>query len=96
MVEEVNGGNNSIDLENMNLDERAIHIHGGVEHNLAGYSKHYSCRSTKILGGNELTKTIDYGRINFLELGKHMLKSSYISNLRQLLKIALELKKNFW
>jgi hypothetical protein len=62
MVEEVNGGDNSIDLENMNLDKRAIHM----EHNLAGYSKHYSCRSTKILGGNELTKTIDYNRRNFL------------------------------
>jgi hypothetical protein len=39
MVEEVNGGNNSINLENTYLDRRAIHIHGGMEHNLAGYAK---------------------------------------------------------
>jgi hypothetical protein len=29
MVEEVNGGYNSIDSENIDLNRRAIHIHGG-------------------------------------------------------------------
>jgi hypothetical protein len=33
-VEKVNGGNNSTNLKNTNLDRRAIHIHGGIEHNL--------------------------------------------------------------
>ncbi len=67
MVEEVNGGDNSIDSKNTNLDRRAIHIHGGMEHNLAKYAKHYSySRSTKILGGSELTKLIDYNRRDIL------------------------------
>ncbi len=39
MVEEVNGGDNSIDSENIDLDRRAIHIHGGMEYNLAKYAK---------------------------------------------------------
>jgi hypothetical protein len=56
MVEEVNGGDNSIDSKNTDLDRRAIHIHGRMEHNLARYAKHYFCTSTKILGGNELKK----------------------------------------
>jgi hypothetical protein len=34
MVEEVNGGNNSTYLRNAYLERRAIHIHGGMEHNL--------------------------------------------------------------
>jgi len=46
MLEKVNGGNNSIELENTNLDRRAIHIHGGMEHNLAKYAKYYPCGST--------------------------------------------------
>jgi hypothetical protein len=41
-VEEVNGGNNSTDLKNIDLDRRAIHIHGRMEHNLAKYAKYYS------------------------------------------------------
>jgi hypothetical protein len=43
MVETVNGGNNSTYLENVNLDRRPIHIHGGMEHNLVRYAKYYSC-----------------------------------------------------
>ncbi len=39
MVEEVNGGDNSIDSKNIDLDRRAIHIHGGMEYNLAKYAK---------------------------------------------------------
>jgi hypothetical protein len=60
MVEEVNGGDNSIDLENIDLDKRAIHIHGMMEHNLARYAKCYSYASTKILGGNDFTRKTDY------------------------------------
>jgi hypothetical protein len=43
MVEEVNGGDNSTGLANIDLDKRAVHIHGGMEHNLARYVKYYSC-----------------------------------------------------
>jgi hypothetical protein len=45
-IEEVNDGDNSIDLENTNPSRKAIHIHGGMEHNLARYAKYYSCGST--------------------------------------------------
>jgi hypothetical protein len=38
MVEEVNGGNNSTDSENIDPKRKAIHIHGGMEHNVAGYA----------------------------------------------------------
>ncbi len=41
MVEEVNGGNNSTDSENIDPKRKAIHIHGGMEHNLARYAKYY-------------------------------------------------------
>jgi len=40
MVEKVNGGNKSTNFENIDLDRRAIHIHGRMEHNLAGYAKY--------------------------------------------------------
>jgi hypothetical protein len=39
MVEKVNGGDNLTDSENKDLDRMAIHIHGGMEHNLARYAK---------------------------------------------------------
>jgi len=39
-IEEVNGGDNSIDLENTNPTGKAIHIHGGMEHNLVRYAKY--------------------------------------------------------
>jgi hypothetical protein len=42
MVEEINGGDNSTESENINPNRRAIHIHGGMEHNLAGYATYYS------------------------------------------------------
>ncbi len=44
-VEKVNGWYNSTYLENTNPNKKAIHIHGGMEHNLDGYSKYYSCGS---------------------------------------------------
>jgi hypothetical protein len=35
IVEKINGGNNSTNSKNTSLDKRAIHIHGGMEHNSA-------------------------------------------------------------
>jgi hypothetical protein len=35
IVEKINGGNNSTNSKNTSLDRRAIHIHGGMEHNSA-------------------------------------------------------------
>jgi hypothetical protein len=43
VVEVVYGGDNSTNLENTNLDQRAIHIDEGIEHNLAKYAKYYPC-----------------------------------------------------
>jgi hypothetical protein len=40
VVEGVNVGDNSTNLENTNPNRRVIHIHGGMEHNLAGYAKY--------------------------------------------------------
>jgi hypothetical protein len=65
MVQEVNGGDNSIDSKNTNLDKRAIHIHGRMEHNLVGYAKYYSYKNTEISRGNEFTRKIDYIRRDF-------------------------------
>jgi hypothetical protein len=64
MVEEINGGDNSPNLENKNLDQRAIHIHGGMEQNLVGYTKYYSYGSTKIIGSNEFIRktNIDFSK----------------------------------
>ncbi len=62
MVEVVNGGDNSTNLENTNLNKRAIHIHGGMEHNLAKFSKYYSYERTKILGSSEFTREIHHNR----------------------------------
>jgi hypothetical protein len=65
MVEEVNGGDNSTNSENTNLDKRAIHIHGGMEHNLARYAKYYSCGSTKILRSSEFIREFYHSKRNF-------------------------------
>jgi hypothetical protein len=56
MVEKVNGGDNSIDSKDTNQVRRAIHIHGGMEHNLAEYAKYYFYGSIKFLGGSEFTR----------------------------------------
>jgi hypothetical protein len=61
IVEEVNGRDNSIDSENTNPDIRAIHIHGGMEHNLAGYVKYYSYGNIEITKSSEFTREIDHG-----------------------------------
>jgi hypothetical protein len=48
MVEVVYGGNNSTNSKNTNPNQKAIHIHGGMEHNLAKYTKYYSCGHIEI------------------------------------------------
>ncbi len=65
MIEEINDGENSTNLENINPDRKAIHIHGGMEHNLAKYAKYYLYGSTEISRGNEFTRKIDYYRRDF-------------------------------
>ncbi len=65
MVEEVNGGDNSIDSKNTNPYSKAIHIHGRMEHNLAEYAKYYSCGCTKISRSSEFTREIDHSRRDF-------------------------------
>jgi hypothetical protein len=35
MIEKINGGNNSTNSNDTNPTRRAIHIHRGMEHNLA-------------------------------------------------------------
>jgi hypothetical protein len=67
-----------------------------MECNLAGYAKYYFCGSTKISRDNEFIRKIDYGRRDFLDIGKQMLETSYTLNLGQLIKIALELKRYLW
>jgi hypothetical protein len=65
IVEEVNGGDNSIDFKNTNPNRRAIHAHGGMEHKLVGYAKYYSYGSIEISRGNEFTRKFDYNRRDF-------------------------------
>jgi len=65
MIEEVNGGNNSIDSKYKNPNKRAIHIHGRMEHNLAGFAKYHSYGSTKISRSNEFTREIDHNIRDF-------------------------------
>jgi hypothetical protein len=48
MDEKVNGGDNSKYSKNIYPDKRTIHIHGGMEHNLARYAKYYSYGNIKI------------------------------------------------
>jgi hypothetical protein len=64
-VEEVNGGDNSINLKDINLAKRAIHIHGGMEHNLFRYAEYYSYGGTKISRCNEFTRETNYNRRDF-------------------------------
>jgi hypothetical protein len=65
IIEEVNGGDNSISSKDTNLARRAICIHGRVECNLAKYAKYYSYGSIKILKGRKFTRKIDYSRKDF-------------------------------
>ncbi len=54
-----------MDLENTNPDRKAIHIHGGMEHNLARYAKYYSYGHTKISRSGEFTKETYQNRRDF-------------------------------
>jgi hypothetical protein len=65
MVEKVNGGINSTYSKNIDLDRRAIYIHGGMEHNLARYANYYFCGSTKFSRGNEFTKETNNSKRDF-------------------------------
>jgi hypothetical protein len=48
-----------------NPDKRAIHIHGGMEHNLARYAKYYLCGNREISRISELTREIDHSIRDF-------------------------------
>jgi hypothetical protein len=65
MVEVANGGDNSIDSKNINLDKCAIHIHGGMEHNLAKHAKYYYCGHIKILGSSQFIRETDHSKRDF-------------------------------
>jgi len=65
VVEVVNGKDNSTNTKNTNPDRRAIHIHGGTEHNLVEYAKYYSCGRTKISRNSEFTRETDHNRRDF-------------------------------
>jgi hypothetical protein len=62
---EVNGEDNSIDLENKDPNKRAVHIHGGMEHNMAKYAKYYSCGNKEISRSNEFIRKNYYSRRGF-------------------------------
>jgi hypothetical protein len=64
-VEVVNGVDNSTYSENTNPDIKAIHIHGGMKHNLTKYAKYYSCGHTKISRSREFIREIDHNRRDF-------------------------------
>ncbi len=64
-VQEVNGGDKLIDLEDIDLGRSAIHIHGRMEHNLVEYAKYYSCGGIKISGGSEFTRETNYNKRDF-------------------------------
>jgi hypothetical protein len=64
MVEVVNGGNNSTYSKNTNQDRRAIHIHGGMEHNMDKSTKYYSCGRTK-MSSSEFTREVNHNRSDF-------------------------------
>jgi hypothetical protein len=64
-IEKINGGDNLTNSKNTNLNRRAIHIHGGMEHNLVEFAKYYFYGSIKITRSNEFTKEIDNSKRNF-------------------------------
>ncbi len=80
-VEKDNGGNNSTNSKNTNPNIRAIHIHGGMEHNLAGYAKYYSYENTKILGGSEFTRETNHSERDFFRHWKTDVRNKLCSQL---------------
>jgi len=67
-----------------------------MEHNLARYAKYYSCGSIKIIGISKFTRKFDHNKRDFLDIGKHVLETSYTLNLGLLLKITPKLKIYLW
>jgi len=65
VVEAIYGGDNLTNSKNINLNQKAIHIHGGMEHNLVGYAKYYSYGRTKISRNSESTREIDHSIRDF-------------------------------
>jgi hypothetical protein len=65
VVEIVNGGDNLTNSKNIDPYRRAIHIHGGMEHNLARYAKYHFCECIKIFGSSEFTRETDHSRRDF-------------------------------
>ncbi len=63
--DEVNSGDNSIDLKNIDPNKRAIHIHEGMEHNLAEYAKYYSYGNIEVSRSNEFTRQINHNKRDF-------------------------------
>jgi hypothetical protein len=55
-VEEVHGGDNSTNSKDIDPAKRAIHIHGGMERNLAEHAKYSSYGNIEISKGSEFTK----------------------------------------
>jgi hypothetical protein len=68
VVEVVYGGDNSTYSENTNPNRRAIHIHGGMEHNLAGYAKYYSYGCTNFLRSSEFIRKLIIVEEIFLDI----------------------------
>jgi hypothetical protein len=66
MVEEVNGQDNSTNSKNTYPNIKAIHIDGGMEHNMVGYAKYYSYGNIEISRSSEFTRKIDYIKKDFL------------------------------
>ncbi len=65
IVEEVNGGDNSTNSKNKDLEERAINIHGGMEHDMAEYANYYYYGSTKSSRNSEFTNETDHSKKDF-------------------------------
>jgi hypothetical protein len=65
VVKVINGGDNSIDSKNKNLGIRAIHIYGGMGHNLVRYAKYESYGHIEILGCGEFTRETNHSRKDF-------------------------------
>jgi hypothetical protein len=65
-IEAINGGNNSTNSKNTNSYRRAIHIHGGMEHNLAEYAKYYSYGYIEISSNSKFTREINHSRRKIL------------------------------
>ncbi len=64
-----------------NSNRRAIHIHGWMEHNLAGYAKYYLMETHKFQKVVNSLENLVIVKEFFLDIGKQMLETSYTLNL---------------